>query len=129
MIVVDASVWIDFFRGASSREKEILKGALESFNRIALCGPVLQEVLQGIRDDREHKIQLLRFSKFPYLEATRRTWSRASSLYRGMRRRGFTLGAFDTIIAAVCLENNLPLLTSDRQGFLPLAHFAGLRRA
>lgn len=127
MIVVDSSVWIGFFRNESSREKELLKGALRSYNRVALCGPVFQEVLQGIRDEREYKIQRLRFSKFPYLEATRRTWSRAASLYRTMRKRGFTLGPFDTVIAAVCLENDISLLTLDRQGFLPLAHFAGLK--
>ncbi len=129
MFVADSSVWIDYLAGESTRETEALDRALEVVARVAVCGPVFQEVLQGLRVDREFKRVRLQFSKFPFLEATRRTFSRAASLYRRMRRKGHTPGPFDTLIAAVCLEYDVPLLTSDRSDFAPLVRHAGLKLA
>lgn len=127
MVVVDTSVWIDFFRGRGTREVEILERCARAIRRVCVCGPVLQEVLQGLRDDREFRRTRLRLSKFTFLDATRETYSRAASLYRTMRKKGFTLGRFDAVIAGICLSHDLPLLTSDRRDFEPLARHAGLR--
>lgn len=129
MFVVDSSVWIGFFRGNLNREVELLRGSMLRVDRLLLCGPILQEVLQGLKSDRDFKKERLRLSKYHFLEATRWTFSRGASLYRRMRTKGFTLGPFDTIIAAVCLEYHVPLLTSDRSDFEPLARHAGLRLA
>jgi len=57
------------------------------------------------------------------------TFLRAASLYRNLRRKGATVNSFDTTIAAVCLENYLPLLTSNRRDFAPIARYAGLKLA
>jgi predicted nucleic acid-binding protein len=46
-----------------------------------------------------------------------------------MRRKGATVNSFDTTIAAVCLENYLPLLTCNRRAFAPMAKYAGLKLA
>ena len=48
MILVDTSVWIDFFRGVDSWETVRLAGALEANEDVAICGPVLMEIRQGI---------------------------------------------------------------------------------
>lgn len=129
MFVVDTSVWIDFFRGRATSETASLKSALRNIRNVALCGPVLQEVLQGVRDDRDFKKERLKLSKFAFLEATRWTFLRAAALYRVLRRKGHTLGPFDTLIGAVCLEHGVPLLTADRRDFEPLVRHAGLRLA
>ncbi len=127
MVVVDTSVWIDYLRGRATREAVLLDQAVERVARVAVCGPVFQEVLQGIKEDREFKRVRLQLSKFPFLEATRWTFSRAAELYRALRKRGLTVGQFDVLIAAVCLEHRAALLTSDRRDFEPLARHAGLR--
>ena len=108
---------------------EILERSARAVGKVCICGPVLQEVLQGFRDDREFRRMRLRLSKFPFLETTREIYSRAASLYRSMRGKGLTLGPFDAVIAAVCLQYDLPLLTSDRSDFEPLARHAGVRLA
>jgi predicted nucleic acid-binding protein len=66
---------------------------------------------------------------FSIMETTRWTFLRAASLYRFLRRKGVTVNSFDTTIAAVCLENYLPLLTCDRRDFGPMAKYAGLKLA
>jgi len=129
VIVVDSSVWIDYLSDRPTREVGLLKSSMDDIERVAVCGPVLQEVLQGYRAERDFKRTRLSLSKFPFLETTRWTFSRAASLYRRLRRKGCTPGPVDTQIAAVCLENDVPLLTSDRRDFEPLARHAGLRLA
>jgi hypothetical protein len=66
---------------------------------------------------------------FAFLETTRWTFFRAASLYRFLRRKGVTVNAFDTTIAAVCLDHRLPLLTCNRRDFEPIARHAGLKLA
>jgi hypothetical protein len=129
VFVVDSSVWIDLLAGRPGREAELLERAIRDQTKLYLCGPVLQEVLQGIRKDADYQREWRNLLGFPFLEATRWTFLRAAGLYRGMRKKGITINSFDTTIAAVCLENGLPLLTRDRRGFEPLARHAGLRLA
>jgi len=129
VFVVDSSVWIAFFRDVSSREVELLARSLQQVDRVLMCGPVLQEVLQGLKSGRDFKKERLRLSKYRFLEATSWTFARGAGLYRRMRKKGFALGPFDTIIAAVCLEYNVALLTLDRTDFEPLARHAGLKLA
>lgn len=128
MFVVDSCVWIGFHADRPGREVELLDQAIRR-NSLATCGPILREVLQGIRSEDEFQRQWRRFMTFTLLETTRWTFSRAASLCRFLRRKGGTVNSFDTTIAAVCLENHLPLLTCDRRDFAPMAKYAGLKLA
>ena len=129
MFVVDSSVWIEFFAARWGRESLLLRDAINRVNRVRLCGPILQEVLQGIRDEAAFQREWRNLLRFGLLEVTWWTWLRAASLYRFLRRKGFTINSFDTTIASVCLENYLPLLTCNRRDFEPLARHAGLKLA
>ena len=129
MFVVDSSVWIEFFNNRAGREVSLLDSAIENEARIFLCGPILQEVLQGFRRETEFQREWRHLMTFGVLETTRWTFLRAASLYRFLRRKGATVSPFDTTIAAVCFENRLPLLTCDRRDFEPIAKYAGLKLA
>ena len=129
MFVADSSVWIDFLAGREGREVALLESAIERVSRVLLCGPVLQEVLQGIRSDLEFHRQRVLLSRFRFLETTRWTYYRAASLYRLARRNGMTVNSFDTTITAVCLEHSVPLLTLNLRDFEPFARHAGLTLA
>jgi predicted nucleic acid-binding protein len=128
VFVVDSCVWIEYFADRPIPEVEQVDTAIRQ-GAIALCGPILQEVLQGIREEAQFQEQWRRLMTFTVLETTRWTFLRAASLYRFLRRKGATVNSFDTTIAAVCLENFLPLLTCDRRDFAPMAKFAGLKLA
>ena len=129
MFVVDSSVWIDYYANRPVPPVEQLEKAVRDESSIALCGPILQEVLQGMRSEEDFQREWRHLMRFRMLETTRWTFLRAASLYRHLRRKGATVNSFDTTIAAVCLENYLPLLTCNRRDFEPMARYAGLKLA
>ena len=129
MIVVDSSVWIDFFSGVSTPEVERLDGQL-GVTPVAIGDLILVEVVQGFRRERDVATarQLFRsLAPLPMLGA-RNAWKAAEN-YRELRRRGITVRkTIDGIIATACIEANLPLLFSDRD-FLPYVEHLGLEAA
>ena len=115
MIVVDSSVWIDFFRGKNTIGAETLDASLGE-DVVAIGDVMLVEVLQGFRaesDYRKARDLLLSLSILNMLDTDIALKSAANS--RRLRNKGVTVRkTIDTIIATYCIENKLPLLHSDR---------------
>lgn len=113
--LVDTTVWIDLFRGTDTAQVRELERILNANEDVCICGVVLTEVLQGIRDDKEYAHALASFDSFILLPMTQTTFVRAAELYRTLRRRGLTIrNAVDCMIAAVALEHDVALLHNDR---------------
>lgn len=127
MFVADSSVWIDLYAARWGRESSLLREACDRSGDVALCGPVLQEVLQGFPEEAVFQREWRRLTNFTVFEATRWTFVKAASLFRLLRRKGVKVNSFDTTIAAICFEQGLPLLTRDRKDFEPMARYAGLK--
>jgi len=129
VIVVDSSVWIDFFNGASTPEVERLDGLL-GVTPLAIGDLILVEVMQGFRSERDVSTarQLFRsLALLPMLGGSN-AWKAAEN-YRPLRRQGITVRkTIDGIIATACIEANLPLLFSDRD-FQPYVEHLGLEAA
>ena len=129
MIVVDSSVWIDFFHGVSTPEVERLDGLL-GVKPLAIGDLVLVEVMQGFRTDQDVATarQLFRsLALLPMLGGSN-AWKAAENV-RQLRRKGITVRkTIDGIIATACIEANLPLLFSDRD-FQPYVEHLGLELA
>ena len=129
MIVVDSSVWIDFFHGVSTPEVERLDGLL-GVTPLAIGDLILVEVMQGFRTDQDVATarQLFRsLALLPMLGGSN-AWKAAEN-YRQLRRKGITVRkTIDGIIATACIEANLPLLFSDRD-FRPYVEHLGLEVA
>jgi predicted nucleic acid-binding protein len=129
VIVVDSSVWIDFFNGVSSPEVERLDGLL-GVTPLAIGDLILVEVMQGFRNERDVATarQLFRsLALLPMLGGSN-AWKAADN-YRQLRNRGITVRkTIDGIIATACIEANLPLLFSDRD-FVPFVEHLGLEAA
>jgi predicted nucleic acid-binding protein len=129
VIVVDSSVWIDFFHGVSTPEVERLDGLL-GVTPLAIGDLVLVEVMQGFRTDQDVATarQLFRsLALLPMLGGSN-AWKAAEN-YRQLRRKGITVRkTIDGIIATACIEANLPLLFSDRD-FRPYVEHLGLEVA
>ena len=126
MIVVDSSVWIDFFNGVSTPEVDRLD-ALLGVTPLAIGDLILVEVMQGFRNERDVATarQLFRsLALLPLLDGSN-PWKAADN-YRQLRRKGITVRkTIDGIIATACIEANLPLLFSDRD-FQPYVEHLGL---
>jgi len=129
VIVVDSSVWVDFFNGTATPEVERLDGLL-GLTPVVIGDLILVEVLQGFRNDRDLARARELLGAIPLIEMLGRSNAyKAAENYRTLRRQGVTVRkTIDAIIATACSESNLPLLFSDRD-FIPFVTHLGLEAA
>jgi predicted nucleic acid-binding protein len=129
VILVDTSVWIDFFRSADTPQAALLDSYLGS-SRLAVGDLIAAEVLQGIRDEREYRLVKKTLDAFEHVDLVGYELAvKASRHYRTLRQLGMTVRkTIDTLIATYCIENKLTLLHADRD-FEPFAKHLGLRLA
>ena len=115
MILVDTTVWVDFFSGRPCPHVDILEQLLQTGEDICICGIILAEVLQGIRSDSDHTKTKEFFESLIFLPMTRTTFLLSSKIYRTLRKKGITIRTpLDCMIASVAIEHRLPLLHNDR---------------
>jgi predicted nucleic acid-binding protein len=124
VILVDTSVWIELLngrRGPRITEEELLN--------FATCGPVVQEVFEGLRDHpwaepfREALLALPILSNPLPVE----TFLAAAEFYRQGRRRGYTIrSSTDCLIAAIAIDHKIPVWHKDRD-FETIAQFTNLQ--
>jgi predicted nucleic acid-binding protein len=128
VILVDSSVWIDYFNGRDTDETTFLDGAL-STDTICVGDMILAEVLQGFRKDKEYRLAREILLELPlYQIMTPELALVGADNYRCLRKKGFTVRKLvDNWIATFCIENKLPLLFSDKD-FIPYVEFLGLKK-
>ncbi len=125
MILVDTSVWVETFR---ARDPLILEQVVE-FDEVTTCLPVIQEVLQGFRDERAYRLARESMLALPVVESPLGVgvFEKAVGLFRAARRNGLTIrSSVDCLIAACALQNDLVVLHRDRD-FPSLARVSELR--
>ena len=129
MILVDSSVWIDYFRSADTPQVALLD-SLFGRSPLVVGDLVAAEVLQGVRDDLEFKWVKKTLDAFEHVDVAGYELAlKASANYRSLRALGFTVRkTVDTLIATRCIEDRLTLLHSDRD-FLPFVQHLGLKEA
>ncbi len=127
-MLVDTSAWIEWLRATGSPPDRSLSSALDRGEQLFVTGPVVQEVLQGARDER-HADELRSllatcdFAEPVYPE----TYEHAAALFRRCRVAGRTVrGTVDSLVAAVALERGIEVLAHDRD-FKTLRDVCGLR--
>jgi predicted nucleic acid-binding protein len=129
MILVDSSVWVDYFNGQVTRETDFLDSLL-GMEPVAIGDLILTEVLQGFRSDTDYKAakdMLASLTTYDLLGASLAI--KTADNYRALRKRGITVRkTADGIIATFCIERRTPLLYSDRD-FEPFVKHLGLKPA
>lgn len=127
MILVDSSVWIDYFRGVSTPQCEVLDGLLGN-EPLAIGDLILVEVLQGFGSDRDFNQARKLLASLTMIDIGGKDVAiQAARNFRALRALGVTVRkTIDTLIATRCIENRLPLLYSDRD-FDPFVEHLGLR--
>jgi predicted nucleic acid-binding protein len=127
VILVDTSVFIDFFNGKHSKLSEILIESIENSEDICTCGLIITEILQGIRSDKDYDRIKNILSGLIYLPIAKNMFIQASSIYRTIRKNGKTIRShIDCIIASICLEHEVDLLHNDKD-FNVIAQYTSLR--
>lgn len=130
-LFVDTSVWSLALRRDSPPADpavEILRQALMEGDTVVTTGIVLQELLQGFSGPKDQKHIIERLRVLPLLHPTRDAYIEAARLRNTCRRRGVQLGTIDALIAQLCIEHEIALLTTDKV-FVHAARFVPLRLA
>lgn len=125
MILVDSSLWIDLLLDPSR-----LPEASDRIGEFVVCGPIIQEVLQGL-DSQKPASAVLRDAFLALSTVSdplpRDLFLEAADIYHDGRRRGYTIrSGVDCLIAAVAIHNNLELWHRDRD-FNAIARYTRLR--
>lgn len=123
MILVDTSVWIELIR--EKRRAALTDDDLLEFTT---CGPIMQEVLQGLRPGIESEAFRFAFEAVPLLSdpVPVRLYTAAAGIYQLGRRRGYAVrSSVDCLIAAIAIENSVPVWHRDRD-FATISRYTAL---
>lgn len=124
MTLVDTSVWIELLNGALG--SRVTEAELLNF---VTCGPIVQEVLQGLRDHPASEALRDGLLALPVLSdpVPIALFLSAAEIYRLGRAKGYTIrSSTDCLIAAIAIENGVPVWHKDRD-FEAIARYTSLR--
>jgi len=126
MIVVDSSVWIDYFTGTDNMQTNTLDNIL-GFKPVAIGDLILTEVLQGFRHDKDYEAARTLFEDVTIFEMLGTEMAlKSADNFRSLRKKGITIRkTADVIIASFCIDRKLSLLFSDKD-FNPFVKHLGL---
>ena len=135
-VLVDTSVWIDFFNGHPSPEAEALAQLIEDEVELLTCGVVVAEFMQGIREEKALERLEFHFRDMDWLTPEEpQTYFSAAELYRRLRARGITIrSTIDCLITVLAQDHGAFILAKDRDmrlivesGLLEVRQFPLLR--
>ncbi len=114
MLMVDSSVWIDYFNGTIMPQTNHLDATL-GIEEIVIGDLILAEVLQGFRLDKDYKMAKKAMYAFPILSLVGSGIAlKSADNYRFLRKQGVTIRkTIDCLIATFCIENRVEILHSD----------------
>jgi len=129
MILVDSSVWIDFFNGTENAETDKLNEIL-GLEEVVIGDLILAEVLQGFRSDTDYKAAKNVLTSLTVHDLLGKELAiKSANNFRKLRKKGITIRkTADVIIATYCIENKMPLLFTDKD-FLPFVANLKLKSA
>jgi predicted nucleic acid-binding protein len=129
VILVDSSVWIEYFNGKKNSHTDYLDEILGS-ELVGIGDLMLTEVLQGFRSDSVFKTAKALLVDLPIFEIVGQERAiKAAENYRFLRNKGITVRkTVDNLIATFCIDQQLPLLFADKD-FVPFVKHFGLRSA
>lgn len=110
--IVDTSIWIEYFKNdgnlSASMDKELLAG------NIYMTGPVISELLQGAKTEKDFQALKSNIDGVPFIETTLSDWIFAGEVSFKLRKKGRTIPITDCLIAAIAINNDATVMTLDR---------------
>jgi predicted nucleic acid-binding protein len=121
-ILADTCIWIEYFRGKSPFSEELRR--LIQKGVLVITGPVVFELLQGAKNKKDADLIKEVTRGLPLLGVTHEIWLSAGDLYFDLRRKGIIIPPSDVLLAAMAIDNNWSLFTTDNH----FDHIPKLRR-
>ena len=110
-ILADTCIWIEYFRGKSPFSEELRR--LIQKGGLVITGPVVFELLQGAKNRKDADLIKEVTRGLPLFEVTHEIWLSAGDLYFDLRRKGITIPPSDVLLAAIAIDHNWSLFTTD----------------
>ena len=125
MIMIDSSVWINYFNGITTWQTNLLDNCLSNVP-VIIGDLILSEVLQGFGSGKDHEIAKNFLSTLPFRQIGGYNVAiQSAQYYRLLRKAGVTVRkTIDIIIATYCIMEGLTLLHDDRDFDPMVAHFS-----
>ncbi|MEW6117422.1 MAG: PIN domain-containing protein [Nitrospirota bacterium] len=111
-VLADTTIWIEYLRG-SSNASAILESLIIG-KRVWICGPVVFELLQGVRSPKQKEAVKNALNGLPYAEMSGVLWEKAAESYVSLRKNGLTVPLSDLFIAVIAIEHDLSVFTHDK---------------
>ncbi len=112
-VLVDTSVWIEFFRGGNDPVSASLKQLLVR-NSTAVSGIVVTELYRGAKGERELRFLMKFLEAVDYIKTDEEVYNKAGSMGYNLSKQGIHIGTVDLIIAQTALEHRMSLYSLDR---------------
>ena len=127
MILIDSSVWIDYFNGIKTVKTDWLDSAL-GYEPIILGDLILAEVLRGFQNEKDFNTAHSLLSAFPCMDMAGRTMTvKSAKNYRYLRKKGVNIRkTIDVMIGTFCIYHRVTLLHDDKD-FDPLEKYLHLK--
>jgi predicted nucleic acid-binding protein len=109
-ILVDTSIWIEYFKG----EKSVIEKIHDRNNFNFIIGPVITELIQGIKTQKEKDRFTMCINALPKLRISDDDWVNAGNIGNLLRKKGVTVPLPDLIIFTMAMKNGCALFTLDR---------------
>lgn len=124
-VLIDTSVWIDYFQDTLSAGSELMDEILSSGN-VYVPKVVIAELIQGARSEKEIGVIKGFVEAFKIVEEGKETWYKAGKLSYDLKKKGKTINLTDCYIAVIAREHNCSILTLDKH-FKEIQKHDGLR--
>ena len=112
-ILVDTSIWINYFQNKSSEVSSILDNVL-TFSSVYVPRIVIAELYQGAKSQKEIRIINEFFDAFFIIDQKEETWIKAGMLSFNLKRKGVSINLTDCYIATIAVENECKIFTLDK---------------
>ena len=124
-MIINTSVWIDYFNGYDSWQANRLTTAIEDNEQIIIPGIVTTEILLGFKTNAQaNKVAELLSAFGNTQDLTQDDYQQAAQIYRTCRTHGITIrSTIDCLIATLCLRDNKEILSKDRDFSMIAQHF------
>ncbi|MBC8385733.1 MAG: PIN domain-containing protein [Candidatus Cloacimonetes bacterium] len=116
MVVIDTSVWIDYFHNVLNEKTILMERILLSDKQIIIPAVIYVEILQGIKSDKDFKVIKSILDEFVFFPLSDKTiFLKSIEIFRKCRNSGYTIRkTIDCLIASIVLINNFEFLHNDR---------------
>lgn len=111
-VLVDTSIWIDFFRDPELIASRTLAALLDD-DRVRITGPVITELFRGCRNQKESRRLRELLEPVPRVAVDDRVWDDAGDLGYALARKGITAFSIDLLIACIALRHDLQVFSRD----------------